>query len=159
MQTYVRLLSVAFVRSNRSRSGLTLLEMVLALFLFAILVPLFAGIWPIHKRAVNQNQASLCGNHICRQVLEDSVSAGYDGVDSLETTALIDRTISLVTEKSENGVTQTRTTQFVWSVDVKTDADEPSLASGEKLVNARVDWEDGGQPKAYEMSTILVENP
>lgn len=146
--------------TNSGRRGITLLEMVLALFLFAIIVPLFAGIWPIHKRAVSQSHAAVCGNHICRKVLEDSISAGYDGVDALEAAPLADRTIQLVTEREDNdGNVTTQSQTFVWTLDVRTPAEEPTLLTGEKLVVAEVDWTEQGEPRKYSMNTILAENP
>ncbi|MFA5506752.1 MAG: hypothetical protein WC314_22300 [Vulcanimicrobiota bacterium] len=132
----------------------------MALFLFAILVPLFAGIWPIHKRAVSQSQAALSGNHICRQVLEECLTSGYDGVDAMAGTSLEDRTIQLISRREDrDGGTNTQTRTFVWSVEIKTRAEEPVLLPGEKLVIARVDWEDQGETRQYVMNTILAEAP
>lgn len=140
-------------------TGLSLLEMVMALFLFSLLVPLFAGIWPIHRQAVNQNRAALSANHICRQVLEDATTSGYSGVDMFESVPAADRTIILTTTREEDGVPRSTTQDFVWSVEVKDPGEEPSLLPGEKLVQVKVEWVERTESKSFEMATILVEAP
>ena len=142
------------------RSGLTLLEMVLAIFLFAMLVPLFAGVWPAHKRAVSQSRGAMCANHICRQVLEEAISSGYTGVDNLEVAPLSDRTITLVVEREDNqGNVNSQSQDFVWQVVVEDDTENASVLSGEKLVTARIEWVEQSRSRHFSMSTLLVDVP
>ena len=65
------------------RSGLTLLEVVFAMFLFATLVPLFVGIWIKHHRAVEKSAGVIAATNICQLILEQAMEAGYDGVDGM----------------------------------------------------------------------------
>lgn len=143
----------------RIRCGLTLLEMIMAIFLFAIMVPLLLSSWPIHKEAVNLSRGSLCASHICRQVLEDALTTGYDGVDSLATRPLPDRTVELKTETIISGQSTVTSREFVWVVNVESKATNSALLDGEKLVQVSVNWEENGEAKKIEVSTLVAEEP
>lgn len=148
------------MRGKCRQRGFSLLEMILALFLFAMLVPLFAGVWPIHKRAVSQNRAALSANHICRQVLDEAISSGYTGVDSMETSPLADRTITLVVEREDKqGHVSTQTQDFVWKVKVEDDSENSDVFPGEKLVTAEVEWTELSKTRHFSMSTLMVDSP
>lgn len=133
--------------------------MILALFLFMLLVPLFGGMWPMHKQAVNKNRAALGANHICRQILERAITAGFNNVDDLETVPLADRTITLkTTREDKSGGSSEVSKDFVWTVEVKNSSEEPSLLAKEKLVEVEVAWMEKGEPKLVTMSTLLADS-
>ena len=125
------------------RSGLTLLEVVFAMFLFATLVPLFVGIWIKHHRAVEKSAGVIAATNICQLILEQAMEAGYDGVDGMAATTLADRTLTLRTTITDD-VTGTSSTHssdksFVWSLTVDTPTTEPSLRTGEKLITVEIE--------------------
>lgn len=138
--------------------GMTLLELILALFLFITVVPLFAAMWPINHRAVNQSRAHLGASHICRQVLDEAISLGYQEVETLTTRPEPDRTIAL-TETHEDHrtgepvISRQTNSIFVWEVTTGT----TGLMEGEKLVRALVRWNEAGEERSLEMSTLLHE--
>ncbi len=138
--------------------GMTLLEVILALFLFITVVPLFAAMWPINHRAVNQSRSLLGASHICRQVLDEAISLGYHEVETLAARPEADRTITL-TETLEDHRTTTPVVSkqtnsvFEWEVTTTTDG----LMEGEKLVRSQVRWNEAGEERTLEMSTLLHE--
>jgi hypothetical protein len=145
------------------RSGLTLLEVVFAMFLFATLVPLFVGIWVKHHRAVEKSAGVIAATNICQLILEQAMEAGYDGVDGMAATTLADRTLTLRTTITDD-VTGTSSTHssdksFVWSLTVDTPTTEPSLRTGEKLITVEIEWEERGKTLTNRASTLVVEGP
>lgn len=143
---------------------MTLLELILALFLFATLVPLFVGLWSTHHRAVEKSAGVVLGNNICHLILEQAVAAGYSGVDSLAATTLADRTLSLqtsITDSSTSPPSSWSTSKdYVWSMTVTSGpSTTPALRSGEKLVSVRVEWTERGRNQTVQASTLLVDNP
>ena len=145
------------------RSGLTLLEVVFAMFLFATLVPLFVGIWIKHHRAVEKSAGVIAATNICQLILEQAMEAGYDGVDGMAATTLADRTLTLRTTITDD-VTGTSSTHssdksFVWSLTVDTPTTEPSLRTGEKLITVEIEWEERGKPPTKRAATLVVEGP
>lgn len=145
---------------KNQNGGFNLLELIVALFLFIIIVPLFASLWPIHHRAVNQSKAQLGASHICRIVLEDAISAGFDGVEALKVLPVADRTITLnETVEDQRTVPPkppvTKSSEFVWTINTTTSG----LMAGEKLITAQVDWTESGEAKSLEMTTLLAEDP
>jgi hypothetical protein len=148
---------------KKESSGLTLLELILALFLFASIVPLFAGIWTLHHRSVKKNIGVIAGNHICHLVLEQTMAVGYDGVNALSETPLADRTMSLATTTIDNSgsvpVEREVSKDYVWSITVETPAEEPTLMAGEKLITVDVTWEDERKVGRAQLSTLLAAGP
>lgn len=148
----------AWFTRRQSNRAMTLLELIMALFLFILVVPLFGGIWRIHKQAVKQNRTALGAAHICKLVLHEAVSVGYDGVDAMATRPLADRTLSLqetvINNRHPSGPTSSLTeTDYVWTLEITTPG-----GAGEKMVTVNLNWLQNGQNKSMEMSTLLVEN-
>ena len=78
----------------------------------------------------------------------------------METAPLVDRTIQLVVEREDKaGNVNTQTQDFVWTVKVEDDGENPAVLPGEKLVTARIDWTELGKDRQMSMSTLLVDNP
>jgi type II secretory pathway pseudopilin PulG len=146
-----------------SSRGITLLELIFALFLFASLVPLFVGIWSKHHRAVQKSAGVLAATNICQLILEQSMEAGYDGVDAMAATTLADRTITLRTTITDSSVgpssTRSFDKDFVWTMTVDTPSTEPTLQAGEKLVTVEIQWEERGDTHKNQASTLLVQSP
>ena len=149
---------------KHSPKGMTLLELILALFLFATLVPLFVGLWSTHHRAVEKSASVVLGNNICHLILEQAMAAGYSGVDSLAATTLADRTLSLQTTTTDSSTVPpsswSNSKDYVWSMSVTAGpSTTPSLRSGEKLVNVKVEWTERSQKQTVQASTLLVDTP
>ena len=149
---------------KHNRQGMTLLELILALFLFATLVPLFVGLWSTHHRAVEKSAGVVLGNNICHLILEQAMAAGYSGVDTLAATTLADRTLSLKTSITDSSSTPpsswSTSKDYVWVMTVASGpSTSPALRNGEKLVNVRVEWTERGQKQNVQASTLLVDTP
>lgn len=142
---------------------MTLLELLMALFLFATLVPLFAGLWSTHHRAVRKSLNVVAATNICNLILEQAVGAGYAGVDAMAATTLADRTLTLrtTTVDSSQGAptTNLQDETYIWNMTVQGPADDPSIRVGEKLVRVEVEWEERGATQQVDASTLLVTSP
>lgn len=135
------------------RRGLTLVEVIVALFVFATLMPLFVAIWPINKRAVTKSQSELAGRSLCKLVLDDAIGAGFDGVDAMTAVALADRTVTL--KRSHAGVETTQ--DFVWEIATQTQATLPALEVDEKWVRATVSWREFSIDRKVSLETVIRE--
>ncbi|MGE0492606.1 MAG: hypothetical protein AB7S38_25550 [Vulcanimicrobiota bacterium] len=63
---------------NRRQSGHNLLEVVVAAFVFALLVLFASGLWAAYARAAVQSRDHLVATHLGRTVMEATVNQGYD---------------------------------------------------------------------------------
>jgi type II secretory pathway pseudopilin PulG len=143
--------------------GVTLLELIFALFLFATLVPLFVGLWSSHHRAVKKNAEVIVGNNICQLILEQAIAAGYSGVDAVAATPLADRTLSLRTTITDSSKTPSSTwsqdKSYIWTMTVTDSSTDSSLMADEKLVTVEVAWEMGERTETTTAATLLVNTP
>ncbi len=62
------------------RRGFSLLETVMAAFIFLTALALIAGVWPAYSRAAAKNAGYLAAMDIASQEIEVSIAQGYDGV-------------------------------------------------------------------------------
>lgn len=66
------------------KSGFSLLEIVLGCVLFSTILVYMAGIWGIHARTIGQSRSRMIATFIAGQEVENCITVGYSGVESLE---------------------------------------------------------------------------
>ncbi len=64
------------------RRGLTLLEVIIAAFVFLLFVVFTSGLWIAYSRSVAKSRNHLVATHLGRTVLENAVDLGYNSVQS-----------------------------------------------------------------------------
>lgn len=66
----------------RSR-GFSLLEVIVATFIFLVIVMISAGYWVTVAKMMQQSRVRMAGVYVAEQVIEKAIEAGYDDVESL----------------------------------------------------------------------------
>ncbi len=64
------------------RAGLTVVEVLVAVALFASAVVVLLAVFPMSTRAARQSQAQLVATHLVQRELETCRNAGYDQLES-----------------------------------------------------------------------------
>lgn len=65
-------------------AAVTLLEVVLAIFIFLLVLIISLGFWSTTARLIGQSRVRLLANHVAAQAMEKAREAGYDGVDGMQ---------------------------------------------------------------------------
>ncbi len=66
----------------RSR-GFSLLEVIVATFIFLVVVMISAGYWVTVAKMMQQSRVRMAGVYVAEQVIEKAIEAGYEDVESL----------------------------------------------------------------------------
>ena len=64
----------------RSHRGVSLLEVIVAVMLFASIATALNGIWIIQYRMMSRSRVMILGAHYAEQLCEEALESGYDGV-------------------------------------------------------------------------------
>jgi type II secretory pathway pseudopilin PulG len=65
-------------RRIKGRVGYSLLEMVVAAFIFATVSVALAGVFSYHYRAIGSSRLFLVGQHLARSRMEELLAAGFE---------------------------------------------------------------------------------
>lgn len=69
---------------SRTFKAVTLLEVVLAIFIFLLVLVLSLGFWSTCARFIGQSRVRLLANHVAAQTMEKAREAGFDEVDAMQ---------------------------------------------------------------------------
>lgn len=113
------------MRSQRAR-GISLIEVLLGLFIFATAFLMLLGVFPTSVRSVHQGRFLTLGTHVAEQAMDQTLAQGFNGLRAGTTTS----SVPLVT--MVNGTTEVANFQVTVEV-----ADE---AADMKSVRTQVSW-------------------
>ena len=65
---------------HRQTRGLSLLETLLATFMFVTVMISLMDVWVAHSRAFDKTQGQEVGSFLCQRVMEQTLSSGYNVV-------------------------------------------------------------------------------
>lgn len=126
----------------RRTAGLTILETVIAAFIFIVTLVGLMSVWATHSRAIGKARSILIANELSESVMEKCLAARYERVDEF------------------NGETEVVDIQFVikdvpitnqfTSIVTVTDA-SPTI----KTVVVRVEWQDTTGDRFIELHSQL----
>lgn len=68
--------------SQRVERGHSLLEMIVAVMIFATAATALNGIWVLQYRAMTSSRTLIVASHFTEQIVEEALEAGYYGVDA-----------------------------------------------------------------------------
>lgn len=74
------------MRGAQSVRGHSLLEMIVAVMIFATAATALNGIWVLQYRAMTSSRTLIVASHFTEQIVEEALEAGYYGVDGWATT-------------------------------------------------------------------------
>jgi Tfp pilus assembly protein PilV len=127
--------------------GLSMLEMIFAVTLFATIVVALMGVWAMHARAVGRARNTLLASHLGEKVMETCLAQGWQ----VQPVAPSDSTTIEMTCLIND---QTVITDFQYSVEVNDLGDGSDV--GLKQVVVRVDWtEPDGQKREVHLETVV----
>lgn len=139
----------------RRSSGISLIEVLIALAIFVTSVLAIYGIFPMAMKAVNQGENNLLANQVAKKELEYVKTLSWDQLDN-ENEAVSSRTPTMVTT-TVNGVPRTVSFEPVIRIDPL--PDDPTNI---KIVRVQVKWTigspSGNKIMHVDMET-LINNP
>ncbi|MCE1245331.1 MAG: prepilin-type N-terminal cleavage/methylation domain-containing protein [Firmicutes bacterium] len=136
-------------------SGFSLLELLIALGIFATCLLAVYGIFPMATKAVVQGENVFLANQVAKNEMEYLKTLSWDDLN-MENTAVTDRPPTVLTVTS-NGITHTTT--FNSTIRVEPLADDPDNI---KTVRVQISWivgtPGGNKYNNIELQT-LINNP
>lgn len=127
---------------RRRHTGMTILETVIAAFIFITTVVGLLGVWATHSRAIGKARSILIANDLSERVMEQCVAARYERVNEFDgATEVFD------VEFIIQGVTITN--QFTSTVTITDQS--PTIRN----VVVRVEWTDTTGARNIELHTQL----
>lgn len=65
------------------RRGFSLLEVIVATFIFLVVVMISAGYWVTMAKMMQQSRIRMAGVFVAEQVIEKAIEAGFHGVEAM----------------------------------------------------------------------------
>lgn len=127
-------------RVSRTRRGLTLIEVIVALALFVIATLAMMSIWPVQARAVDLARNVLTATEIGERELEAVLAPGFPQV--------VNRSGSQTVMASVDGNPATATFTYTLTV--------TSVSTFLKDVIVRVEWTEGGVKHEVALETLVA---
>ena len=124
-----------------------MLEMIIAVTIFAGIVVALMGVWAMHARAVAHSRGTLMATHLAERLVEEALSEGW-----MVSPKQSDFTTRYTAESLING--QKTTTVFDWTREVL----PRSTPDGGryKLLRVKVTWEEGGKNREVDLDTVVT---
>lgn len=127
------------------RRGFYLLEMILALFLFATIAYPLLNVFLNYYRTSGKSRAALVGSHLAEQIMENQLSLGWQAVSNTPPPSVI----TYITDGEEIPVT------YNSDVVVADLSDPDPTAVGMKHVVVTVTWTDTTGDRMIELESLL----
>lgn len=118
------------------RKGFSLLEILLGCIIFSSIVVLACVSWGLHARTVGHTRARSMATFIAGQEIENCITLGFRGVDTLRTGSLRQQEMTSIF----NGV---RHTNIFNCIIYSADPAQADLRGKLKLVTVRVTYDEG----------------
>ena len=94
------------VRQNRNQ-GFSLLEVVVATFIFLTVLGAMQGYWITVGRMMEQSRARMAASFVAEQLMEDIIAKGYDRVEEIETSGNFALEVTLYGKPKHYSITYT----------------------------------------------------
>jgi hypothetical protein len=131
---------------RRGGSGFNLLEVILACFLFALIVVFSVSVWITHYKAIGKSRYNMLGMYLATQKIEECIAKGYSG-------AAPEGPLTIGIDTTTRG--QRSTIDFTYEV-VEEFLPSPPNPPNMKSMQVIVNWKDPmGFPKEVRIETLL----
>lgn len=131
---------------KRGGRGFNLLEVILACFLFALIVVFSVSVWITHYKAIGKSRYDMLGMYLATQKIEECIAKGYSG-------AAPEGPLVIGIDTTARG--QRSTIDFTYEV-VEEFLPSPPNPPNMKSMQVIVNWKDPlGNPKEVRVETLL----
>lgn len=137
------------------KSGFSLLEIILGCMLFSTILVYLASIWGLHARTIGQSRSRMVATFIAGQEVENCITAGYSGVDSMAQLQWQYQTITTTIRGIPESI------QYAYKIETQP-CNDPEIKGQLKAVRVRVVFpESSGQAgnlKEIDYDTLIGES-
>jgi type II secretory pathway pseudopilin PulG len=136
---------------NRSKFGYSLLEMIVAGMIFAIVSVALAGVFNYHYRAIGSSRLFLVAQHLARSKADEFIAAGHQKI--------AETVINPNPNNSQSQVTWTIRDQQIKTIYNIDSSYQTDGATNHRICTVRVSWEEGGRTRNVQYTvSISPEN-
>lgn len=133
-----------------AHAGHSLLEMILAAFLFSSVAIGILAVWVMQHKAITKSGNVLVAQYLGERLMEECIAARYDGVDSLAGT-----TPDMVLAEVVKG--ETKTVTYKGTIEVQPITVNSDVPDDTKLVTVTVTWDSNDGMSNVQFRTYIQE--